>query len=115
MTIVAQSNRMEYHELRENNFRNDEYRITAALSYLCHLTNLIAIFCDIHLPKRLLFSEFYFKEFKKEDFLSKIAKLNTNILFLCIYHRIDTAMLHPKQSFKNLQLVLNCPNFIGIL
>ena len=45
----------EFLSIRDENFRNDDFRIRSALSYLCHLTNLIALICDINLPKIICF------------------------------------------------------------
>ena len=53
--VVTQANSAEYLIIRENIFRNDYDRITSALTYLCHLTNLIAVIGNVHLPRKLLF------------------------------------------------------------
>lgn len=52
---VSDENKVDLAEINSASFRHDLFRVLAALSYLCHMTNLIAFVCDIHLPKKLLF------------------------------------------------------------
>ena len=35
--------------------RNDAFRVSAALSYLAHLTDVLARILDVHLPRKLSF------------------------------------------------------------
>ena len=45
----------------------------------------------------------------------KLVKLNMNILFLCLYNRVDENSLQPMNAFRNLQMLLNSPAYIGNL
>ncbi|KAH9423874.1 autophagy protein 14, partial [Dermatophagoides pteronyssinus] len=103
------TNAIEYLDLGDNSFRDDHRRIMSALSYLCYLTNLFAFICRIHLPKKILFSELTCKRMKREQFQRKIARLNTNIMFLCCWYRVDihNYELRPKQSIRNIKLALD--------
>ena len=45
---------------------------------------------------------------KREQFQRKIARLNTNIMFLCCWYRVDNNYeLRPKQSIRNIKLALD--------
>lgn len=99
---------------KESTFRNPEYRIGAALAYITQLLNIIAFYLDIRLPKRLSYSEFFVNDLNEVQFAHKVAKLNANVLHLCLSQNVDSELLHPRQTVKNLLYVLNSNSFSGI-
>ena len=89
--------------------RNDAFRVSAALSYVAHMTDVLAGLLDVRLPRRLSFSEFYSKTVNSiEEFLTekelafKVAKLNTNIAFLCLSQKLDPNLINVRQPVSNL-------------
>lgn len=94
--------------------RNDAFRISAALSYLAEMTEVLAGLVDVRLPRRMHFSEFYSKTVKNvEEFLTekeltyKVAKLNTNIAFLCLSQKMEPTLINFKNPFQNMMNLLN--------
>lgn len=51
---VAEPNRIDYANNRNLNVRCDEFRKVAAISYLCRMSQLIALVSDIHLPHDII-------------------------------------------------------------
>jgi beclin 1-associated autophagy-related key regulator len=94
--------------------RNDAFRISAALSYLAQMTEVLSGIVDVRLPRRMSFSEFYSKTVKNvEEFLTekelayKVAKLNTNIAYLCLSQRMEPTLINCRQPAQNLMTLLN--------
>lgn len=87
--------------------RNPAYNIIAALTYTAQLVSILAYYLDIRLPKNLSYSEFCGHELSEQQFFHKVAKLNANILHLCLSQNVDPLILHPKQTILNLLLLLN--------
>lgn len=69
----------------------------------------MTIFCD-----NLFFSEFFSSDLNESQFLQKVAKLNANILYLCLSQNIDSELLHPRHTVKNLLHLLHSSNCLGI-
>lgn len=57
---MAEPNRMDYANNRNLNVRCDEFRKVAALAYLCRMSRLIALVCDIHLPQDIIEKYVYY-------------------------------------------------------
>ncbi|CAG2172929.1 unnamed protein product [Oppiella nova] len=99
---------------RDSSFRNAKYRTCAALAYITQLVNIIAFYLDIRLPKRLLYSEFFISDLNETQFTHKVAKLNANIVYLCLSQNIDSELLNPRQTVQNLLHLLNSSHGLGI-
>ncbi|XP_015790433.1 beclin 1-associated autophagy-related key regulator [Tetranychus urticae] len=100
---------------------NDSYRVSAALSYITQLLSVASYYMDARFPKRLNFVEFYSKcsdsgpeiFLTDEEILHKVAKLNANLIYLCLSQRVDPRYLEPTYTGHNLTLLLN-PNFSNL-
>ncbi|XP_054153425.1 beclin 1-associated autophagy-related key regulator-like [Oppia nitens] len=99
---------------KDSCYRNARYRICAALAYITQLISLIAFYLDIRLPKRLTYSEFYLSDLNETQFIHKVAKLNTNIVYLCLSQNLDSELLIGRLTVKNLLHLLNSSPNLGI-
>ncbi|RWS21962.1 hypothetical protein B4U80_08642 [Leptotrombidium deliense] len=95
--------------------RNPAFRISSALSYATQLLHVISFYLDLRFPKRLKFSEFYTSSSEngndvfldENNFAHRVAKLNTNIIYFCLFQNVDSRLIRPKQTIANLQLLSN--------
>lgn len=95
--------------------RNDAFRIAAVLSYLAHMSEVMGGILDIRLPRRMPFKDFYSKSISGggEEFLSekeltyRVAKLNTNISYICLSQKMDPNLISPRHPVHNLINLLN--------
>ena len=110
--------------------RNPKHRICAALAYITQMINIIAFYLDVRLPKRLLYrfdlylqlilifffliSEFFLNDLNECQFGQKVAKLNINIIYLCVSQNIDTELLSPRFTVKNLLHLIHSSNCLGL-
>ena len=80
--------------------------ITAGLSLACQYTSSVASILCLPLPVRINFSDFGVIETSEVRFARKVAKLNINIVSLCLAVGVDTSAIRPEQTLYNLcQLV----------
>ncbi|XP_022257045.1 beclin 1-associated autophagy-related key regulator-like isoform X3 [Limulus polyphemus] len=93
----------------ESCLRNPGYNIAAALTHLTQLVSVLAFYLNQQLPQNLCYSEFCSHELTEEQFAHKVAKLNANVLHLCLSQNIDSKLLSPRQTIPNLLLLLD-PN-----
>lgn len=87
--------------------RNPAFRIRAALSYATQLVNNLASYLDVILPSRLDLDVFNKELLNDVEFSYNVAKLNTNVIHLCISQGVDISLLNPQRTLKNLMLILN--------
>lgn len=87
---------------------NPGHQTLAAFSYVTQLTNHMASYLGIPLPKRLPFSYFCLKELDLKEFSCAVDKLNVNILYLCCTQGVDPDFLHPRSPLCNLTQLLKC-------
>lgn len=85
------------------------------MSYLCHVTNLIALFSNLILPQRVIFSDFYGKSIHRDELLSLVAKVCTNIVYLALSYHVDWELIRPRDMFHNLVLLLSNKSTITIM
>lgn len=120
---------------RDSIMRNPKHRICAALAYMTQMINIIAFYLDLRLPKRLSyrlylylalttymtnnfvflsFSEFFGNDLNEKQFAQKVVKLNVNVIYLCLSQDIDTELLSPRQTVKNLLHLIHSSNHLGL-
>ncbi|XP_076321786.1 beclin 1-associated autophagy-related key regulator-like isoform X2 [Tachypleus tridentatus] len=93
----------------ESFLRNPGYNIAAALTHLTQLVSVLAFYLNQQLPQNLCYSEFCSHELTEEQFAHKVAKLNANVLHLCLSQNVDSNLLSPRRTIPNLILLLD-PN-----
>ncbi|RWS13279.1 Beclin 1-associated autophagy-related key regulator-like protein [Dinothrombium tinctorium] len=99
--------------LSELGQRNPAFRISSALAYATQFLSVIAFYLDVRFPKRLKFSEFYTTSstngndvfLTEQEFADKVAKLNINIIYICLFQNVPFQLIHPKHTIQNLKLL----------
>lgn len=86
---------------------NCAYRISAALTYTTQLTHLLSFYLDVRLPYKLNYGDFCKKELTEQSFSRKVARLNTNILYLCYTQRVKLHKLSPAHTLENIEKLLS--------
>lgn len=97
---------------------NVAYRVSAALAFITQMLTVVSYYMDVRFPKRLSFVEFFTKYsdsgsellLSEEELLHKVAKLDANLVYLCLSQRVQPSLIEPAIPGKNLDLLLN-PNF----
>lgn len=89
--------------------RNPAYRISAALGYTTQLVKNISFFMDINLAAEVDLQVFNKKLMVERQFSYNVAKLNANIIQICVALGIDISLLNPKRTLKNLSMIFD-PN-----
>ncbi|GFT53609.1 beclin 1-associated autophagy-related key regulator [Nephila pilipes] len=84
---------------------NAGYVNRAALAYEAQLVNTITFIMDCHVPKRTCFNDFCKYE-TVEKFSHAVAKLNANIINLCIARNVDLNKLQPTGTMSNLMALI---------
>lgn len=87
--------------------RNPAFRIGAGLAYTTQLVKNLASYLDVILPAKLELDVFNRELLDDVRFSYNIAKLNLNIIHLCISQGVDISLLHPQRTLKNLMLLFN--------
>uniref|UniRef100_A0A0K8SSI9 Beclin 1-associated autophagy-related key regulator n=1 Tax=Lygus hesperus TaxID=30085 RepID=A0A0K8SSI9_LYGHE len=85
---------------------NPAYNISAALTYTTQLVNMIAFYLDTRLPSKLCYSEFCTNELPKDKFTKRVARLNWNVLHLCLSQNVDPRLLRPEGTLSNILQLL---------
>uniref|UniRef100_T1KH70 Uncharacterized protein n=2 Tax=Tetranychus urticae TaxID=32264 RepID=T1KH70_TETUR len=115
----------EYEDLHLNDDEstrdNPAFRITAALSNISQLISVASDILDIRLPKKQKYFDFYtaydcYKPKEPELFpsenelLHRAAKLNANIIYLCLSQNVHFDFLNPSSTGKNLNAFFDANN-----
>ncbi|CAB0006409.1 unnamed protein product, partial [Nesidiocoris tenuis] len=95
--VPSSSNAVDY---------NPAYNISAALTYTTQLVDMIAFYLDTRLPSKLCYSEFCTNELTKEKFTKRVARLNWNVLHLCLSQNVDPKLLRPEGTLSNILQLL---------
>ncbi|KAK9508183.1 hypothetical protein O3M35_007903 [Rhynocoris fuscipes] len=86
---------------------NPAYNISAALTYTTQLVNMLAYYLDVRLPSKLCYSEFCTNELSKEKFTKRVARLNWNVIHLCLSQNVDPSRLKPECTLGNILTLLD--------
>lgn len=81
---------------------NPAFTIAAALTYTAQLVNVLSFFLNVRLPYKLLYSDFSSVNLNERQFNKRVARLNANILHLCISQKIDMSSLSPTATIQNI-------------
>lgn len=82
--------------------RNPAFRIGAALAYTTQFVRNLAAYMDVILPARIDMNVFSKELLNDPEFTYSVAKLNANVIFLCVSQGIDVSLLNPNRTLKNL-------------
>lgn len=85
---------------------NPAHTIAAGLSLACQFSSSVASILGTPLPAKIRFSDFGVIETSEVRFARKVAKLNINIVSLCLAVGVELTNIRPEQTLYNLcQLV----------
>ena len=85
---------------------NPAHTIAAGLSLACQYSSSVASVLGLPLPVRINFSDFGVIETSEVRFARKVAKLNINIVSLCLAVGVDIATIRPEQTLYNLRQLI---------
>ncbi|XP_023654530.1 beclin 1-associated autophagy-related key regulator isoform X1 [Paramormyrops kingsleyae] len=88
---------------------NPAHTISAALCYATQLVNILSHILNVNLPKKLCNSEFCGESLTRYRFTRALNKLNTNILHLCFSQHVESELLHPHHTLRNIMFLVS-PN-----
>ncbi|XP_063080287.1 beclin 1-associated autophagy-related key regulator [Engraulis encrasicolus] len=89
---------------------NPAHTISAALCYATQLANILSHILDVNLPKKLCNSEFCGDNLSRYRFTRALTKLNTNILHLCFSQHVESDLLHPHHTLRNIMFLVSQEN-----
>ena len=69
------------------------------------MVSQISACSDVILPKYLSYNDFGVPIGSEYKFAKKVARLNLNIIFLCLNHGVPPEEIHPTHSLYNLHLL----------
>lgn len=87
--------------------RNPALRIGAALAYSTQLVKNLASYLDVILPAKTDLDVFNRELLNDAEFSYNVAKLNTNVIHLCVSQGINISLLNSQRTLKNLLLLYN--------
>lgn len=82
--------------------KNHAFSISAALTYTTQLVQVISFYLNIGLPFKVNYSDFCNKELTEQQFTTKVARLNANILYLCFSQNVDLDSLNSCETINNI-------------
>nr|XP_046165138.1 beclin 1-associated autophagy-related key regulator [Oncorhynchus gorbuscha] len=89
---------------------NPAHTISAALCFATQLINILSHILDVNLPKKLCNSEFCGDSLSRYRFTRAVTKLNTNILHLCFSQHVESDLLHPHHTLRNIMFLVSPDN-----
>lgn len=86
---------------------NPAIRISAALTYTAQLIQVLSFYLDVRLPFKTIYSEFCSSMMTEQQLTRRVARLNTNILYLCYTQRVKLSDIHPAHTLDNILQLLD--------
>uniref|UniRef100_A0A240SX83 Beclin 1-associated autophagy-related key regulator n=1 Tax=Glossina pallidipes TaxID=7398 RepID=A0A240SX83_GLOPL len=86
--------------------RVNAFRIVGALTYTTQLTHLISYYLNVRLSSRLAYGDFC-KKLSEEQFLRKVSRLNSNIMYLAYTQQVQLRALNENHTLENLLILLD--------
>ncbi|KAK9875386.1 hypothetical protein WA026_007781 [Henosepilachna vigintioctopunctata] len=90
--------------------RSHAYSISAALTYITQMVHILSFYLDVGLPFKVFHSDFCNRDLTEQQFNTRVARLNANILYLCYTRNVDLDNLRSCQTVHNLLQLLNHEN-----
>jgi len=87
----------------DGEFANPAHTIAAGLALVCQLTSLAAAHIGLVLPARINYQDFGVLETSEFRFARKVAKLNSNVVTLCLSLGLPPACVRPCHTLHNIQ------------
>lgn len=81
------------------------HTISAGLSLAAQLLGLVAGVMTSHLPARLDYSDFGVMETSEYKFAKKVAKLNMNVVNICLKNGVSPDLIRPCHTLHNIKLL----------
>lgn len=78
-----------------------------AMSYIAQLCRLLAFYLGVSLPKRVSQLDFVRNDLDHKRLISRITRVNTNVLFLCTSQRVAPVHLRPVNPLARLLTLLD--------
>lgn len=82
---------------------NPAHTIAAGLALVCQLTALAAAHTGVVLPARINYQDFGVLETSEFRFARKVAKLNSNVVTLCLALGLPPSIVRPCHTLHNIQ------------
>ncbi|CAG9838268.1 unnamed protein product [Diabrotica balteata] len=89
---------------------NPAFSISAALTYTAQLLSVLSYYLNTRLPCRMQYSDFCSSYMKDEQFARRTARLNANILYLCLLQHVDLSSLNSAKTIHNILQLIEDPN-----
>lgn len=86
---------------------NPAFRMLAALTYTAHLIQVLGFYLDVRFPFKVVASDFCTGFLSDTKFQKRVTRLNANIVHLLYTQGIKLNDIQPKQSLKNITLLLD--------
>lgn len=86
--------------------QNPAFRISAALTYTTQLVQVLSFYLDVRLPFKMSYSD-YTNDLNEPQFLRRLARLNSNVLYLCYTQTIKLKNIQVKHTLENILLLLD--------
>lgn len=87
--------------------KSPAFRIGAALGFITQFVNNLAIYLDVILPAKVEVDIFNRYLLQDAQFSYNVAKLNANVIYLCISQGVDISLIQSQRTLKNLLLLFN--------
>uniref|UniRef100_A0A6G1SLD4 Beclin 1-associated autophagy-related key regulator n=1 Tax=Aceria tosichella TaxID=561515 RepID=A0A6G1SLD4_9ACAR len=87
--------------------KSSAFRIGAALAYTTQFVKNLANYLDVILPAKMELDAFNRELLNDAQFSYNVAKLNANVIHLCVSQGIDISLLQSQRTLKNLLLLFN--------
>ncbi|KAG1687294.1 Beclin 1-associated autophagy-related key regulator [Nymphon striatum] len=80
--------------------------VNYALMYTSQFVSILSHIFNVRLPQRLNYSEFC-DDISSFQLKHKVAKLNINVMYLCLAQGMDSDIVHPVKTLENLYKLLD--------
>lgn len=82
------------------------HNLVAGLQHVAQLSVVMAACMRVRLPNRLCYSEFGCGALSESEFAGLAARLNANVLFLCVSRGVDVSRLVARRTVSNVLLLV---------
>ena len=86
--------------------RDLSYAIAAGLLFATQLVQHLALVLDVHLPRRVDFTDFCAPQFSEYGLANKAARLGLNVIYLCLRQGVRPEQLKANGTVYNLKCLL---------